>query len=87
MGNAGQFNGLDQLRQEEIAKLGAADRRPSKKFVPPDPMLLARNYLEAAGFDKKELEGVAPLLYQAEKNYILEKQFKTSSEGLSWMPQ
>jgi hypothetical protein len=61
MGNAGQFSGLEQLQQAEVVKLDADRRRPGKRFVPPDPMVLARGYLDAAGFDKNELDTVGPL--------------------------
>ena len=87
MGNAGQFSGLDQLQQAEVAKLDADRRRPSKRFVPPDPLVLARGYLDTAGFDRNELDNVAPLLAQAEKNYILEKQFKGPTDTPTWTPQ
>jgi len=87
MGNAGQFSGLDQLQQAEVAKLDCDRRRPAKKFVPPDPVLLARGYLDAAGFDKKELDTVAPLLAQAEKNYVVEQQFKGPSDTPMWTPR
>ncbi|HYV39415.1 MAG TPA: hypothetical protein VE988_27245 [Gemmataceae bacterium] len=87
MGNSGQFSGLDQLQQTEAAKLSGDRRRPSKKFVPPDPDALARGYLEAAGFDRKELDGAAPLLAQADRNYIIEKQFKGPSDTPTWQPK
>jgi hypothetical protein len=87
MGNAGQFSGLDQLQQAEIAKLDADRRRPTKKFVPPDALVLARGYLDAAGFDKREVDAVAPLLAQAEKNYEVEKQLKGPSDTPAWTPQ
>jgi hypothetical protein len=85
MGNAGQFSGVEQLQQAERATL--EPRRPGKKFVPPDPLVLAGGYLDAAGFDRRELTAVAPLLEQAEKNYILEKQFKGGGSGPQWAPQ
>jgi hypothetical protein len=87
MGNAGQFSGLDQLNQAEMAKFDRDRRRPSKKFVPPDPVVLARGYLEAAGFDVHELDAVAPLLADAEKNYVLEKQFKGASSPPTAQPR
>ncbi len=85
MGNAGQFSGVEQLQQAERATL--EPRRPSKKFVPPDPQTLAAGYLDAAGFDRKELTAVAPLLEQAERNFLLEKQFKGPGAGPQWAPQ
>jgi hypothetical protein len=87
MGNAGQFSGLDQLQQVEMDKLGCDRHRPVKRFVPPDPLVLARGYLEAAGFDRSQVDAVAPLLAQAEKNYELEKQLKGPSTTPTWTPQ
>jgi hypothetical protein len=87
MGNAGQFSGLDQLQQVEVDKLGCDRRRPAKRFVPPDPLVLARGFLDAAGFDKAQVDAVAPLLAQAEKNFELEKQIKGPSNTPTWTPQ
>jgi hypothetical protein len=87
MGNAGQSSGLEQLQQAEIAKLDCDRRRPSKKFVPPDPQVLARGYLVAGGFDSKELDAAAPLLQEAEKNFIMEKQIKKTPTTPSWEPK
>jgi hypothetical protein len=81
MGNAAQFTGTEQLYTAELAKLDADKRRPNKHLVPPDPEVLARKYLEAAGFDSKELTVVAPLIEAAEKNYVLEKQFKGANNA------
>jgi predicted Zn-dependent protease len=87
MGNAGQFSGMEQIQQAEIAKFDGDRHRPSRKFVPPDPQVLARGYLEAAGFDRSELDAVAPLLQEAEKNFILEKQFKGVNTTPAWEPR
>jgi hypothetical protein len=87
MGNAGQFSGLESIQQAEIAQLDRDRRRPSKKYVPPDPQVLARGYLDAAGFDTRELDNVAPFLQEAERNYIMEKQFNGSNNLPSWAPK
>jgi hypothetical protein len=87
MGNAGQFSGLEPLQQAEIAKLDCDRRRPSKKFVPPDPDVLARGYLEAAGFDAKELNAARPLLEEAEKTFLVEKQLRGLHSTPSWEPK
>jgi hypothetical protein len=88
MGNAGQFSGTEQLYTAEVAKLDADKRRSVKRVVPPDPEVLARKYLEAAGFDAKELTAVAPLVQAADRNYTLEKQFKSASNPApTWQPK
>ena len=76
MGNAGQFSGVEQLHETEQARLDHERRRPSKKYVPPDPLVLAGKYLEATGYDPQTLQAVAPLLRQADRNFNFEKQFK-----------
>jgi hypothetical protein len=78
IGNAAQFTGTEQLYLAEVAQLDADKHRPARKIVPPDPAVLARKYLETAGFDSKDLVAVAPLLQAADKTYVLEKQFKGS---------
>jgi hypothetical protein len=87
IGNAGQFNGLEQLNQQEVAVLDCDRRRPSKRYVPPDPEVLARKYLEAVNVDPKELDAAKPLLAQAEQNYVAEKQLIGQSQPMHWQPQ
>jgi hypothetical protein len=87
MGNAGQFSGLEQLQQVEVANLDLDRPRSNKRFVPPDPNVLARGYLKAAGLDEQELDAAAPILAQADKNYIIEKQFKGPSDTPTWTPR
>jgi len=66
---------------------GADFKDPNAAAFKPDPMVLARGYLDAAGFDKTELDRIIPLLDQAEKNYVLEKQFKGPSDTPTWAPR
>jgi hypothetical protein len=88
MGNAGQFSGLEQLNQQEVATLDCDRRRPSKCYVPPDPAVLARRYLEAAKIDPAELDAVAPILAQAERNYAVERQLSGAPDATAqWRPQ
>jgi hypothetical protein len=87
IGNAGQFTGLEQLNQAEVAALDCDRRRPSKRFVPPDPEVLARKYLQAVNVDAKELDAAKPLLAQAEQNYAAEKQLVGQNQPMHWQPQ
>jgi hypothetical protein len=87
MGNAGQFSGLETMQQAEVAKFDGDRHRPSKKYVPPDAQVLARGYLEAAGFDKREVDAVAPLLQEADKNFVVERQFKGANTMPTWEPK
>jgi hypothetical protein len=74
IGNAGQFSAPDLTRMAELAPYDRERQRAAKRLPPPDPNVLARGYLEKAGFAKTELEAVAPLLGAAERNCALEKQ-------------
>jgi hypothetical protein len=87
MGNAGQFTGMTQLHDSELAKLDADRRSPPKRFVAPDPRMLARKYLEAAGYDSKELDSTPSLPPAAEKNYMLEQPVTGASAGPMWVPK
>jgi hypothetical protein len=87
MGNAGQYTGLESVQMAEMAKFDGDRHRPSKKYVPPDPQVLAAGYLEAAGFDRRELDAALPALQEAEKNFVLEKQFKGTGAMPAWEPK
>jgi hypothetical protein len=87
MGNAGQFSGMTQLHDAELAKLDADRRSPPKRVVAPDPLVLARKYLEAAGFDSKELGSSAPLVQAAEKNYTAQQQVTGATAAPMWVPK
>lgn len=87
MGNTGQFNGLDQLQLVEQTRMDAERKRPTKRNVPADPLVLAASYLENAGYDPRDLDVVAPLLQQADKTFVIEKQFKGQSGNLEWVPK
>ncbi len=80
IGNAGQFTAMDGIHQVEMAKY--EQQRP-RRVAPPEPQALARIYLEKAGYAKTELDNVTPLLRTAERNYVVEKQFKGAA-GPSW---
>jgi hypothetical protein len=86
IGNAGQFTASDQVAVAELARYEAARKRRGGKHLPPDPHALARGYLEKAGYDRRELDAAAPVLEAAEKNYILEKQFKPAPSAPGWAP-
>jgi hypothetical protein len=86
-GNAGQFDGVDQVRAAETAKFGPTRRHRSRPLALPDPKALGRLYLTNAGFAEADLEAVAPQLKSAEANFALERQFKTSPPPVpGWNP-
>jgi hypothetical protein len=87
IGNAAQFSAPDLTRMAELAPYDQERQRAGKRLPPPDPAALARGYLEKAGHSKADLDAVAPLLAQAERNCALEKQIKITPPGPNWTPQ
>jgi len=85
IGNARYPGDSDLTALAEQGKYEKAHPRTTRRLPPPDPDVLARSYLENAGFPKEQLEAVAPLLRQAEQNYNLEKQFRGIPQG-NWRP-
>jgi hypothetical protein len=71
----GPFGPPDGTRLAELARHEKEHpRRKAAPPPPPDPLVLARGYLERAGYTAKDLEEVAPLLREARKNVDLERQ-------------
>ena len=64
------------------------ERGPIKapSLTPPDPMVLARGYLEKAGYGAKELEAVAPLLREARASDVYERQMVGGQMNRPWTP-
>ena len=73
-----------------VAELGrfekANPKTPSRPLPRPDPLKLARNYLEKAGYQGTDLDTVNPLLQAAEKNVALERHFKGALPQSPWAP-
>lgn len=61
-------------------------RKKAKWRALPDPQRLAETYLTNAGHSKKELAAIGPLLAQAERNFLIEKQFNGSPSAGGWRP-
>jgi hypothetical protein len=66
----GLFGGADGTHLAELGKYEQSGGRGPGDLpaTPPDPQLLARTYLKKAGFAPTDLDGVAPLLHEAEKH-------------------
>lgn len=78
----------DQTHIAELAKYDARRKYSADDPLPtPDPKKLAATYLEKAGFDQEDLESIVPLLKEAERTYLLEKQFKNTPTPQQWQPQ
>src|SRR5947209_13920791 len=73
----GLFGPADQLHRAELAKFEQQHPRNRVATPPPDPKILARNYLTAAGFAVADLDAVAPLLQAAGENDRFARQLVT----------
>ena len=73
----GLFGPADQLHRAELAKFEQQHPRNRVATPPPDPKILARNYLVAAGFAVADLDAAAPLLQAAGENNSFARQLAT----------
>jgi hypothetical protein len=77
----------DESHKAELAQFEKLSKRELvKPLALPDRDTLAQRYLAKAGYDVGELEAVRPLLKEAERTYILEKQIKLSGNLTNWVP-
>jgi hypothetical protein len=90
IGSPGNAYSADPTYYMEMAKFEKDHPRSSRNKIvpPPDPRIVAGALLDQAGFHKSDLDAVAPILRNAEKNCTLERQFKGIVDpGVSWRPQ
>ncbi len=85
VGNASEFHPTDQVAAAELARY-ENERKQAARRRPPDPQALAADYLQKAGYDRATLDAVAPLLEAADRNYLIEKQFKHPPSAPQWSP-
>jgi hypothetical protein len=84
--NAGVVGSADQTHLAELGKFEQEHRRPTAPTLPPpDPQVLARNYLLRAGFTEKDFEEAAPVLQAAAANSTFEKQLTPQSPTRPWV--
>jgi hypothetical protein len=69
-----------------LAELARYEKERHTVRPMPNPEVLAREYLQKAGFALTELEKVAPLLRAAEENYSFEKQLARPVLGVGNAP-
>jgi hypothetical protein len=88
VGNSGQFAGPDMSAAVEMARYDQAkqDAKKAATIVRPDPELLARDYLEKAGFQRTDYDRIQPVLADAAKNGSLERQVKGVTPTGNWAP-
>lgn len=84
VGQAGNMSGQDMTHLAELGKYERAHPRQRRRLPPPDPQVLARMYLEKAGYQPTDLDAVQPILQAAERNFVLEKQMKGAPAQPSW---
>jgi hypothetical protein len=83
IGNTASPGAVDLVALAERGKFENDRKRVAKRRQPPDPAALAATYLRNSGHGSDELLAVGPLLAEAEKNYLIEKQFN-GARGASW---
>jgi hypothetical protein len=81
--SGGAFGSPDGTRRIELMQFEKERPRSTDPIPPPDPEVLARGYLEKAGFPLTDLSAVAPLLREAEKNGTLYRQLQSSRSAMS----
>jgi hypothetical protein len=74
----GTFGPPDGTRRIELMQFEKERQRPTDALPPPDPDVLARTYLEKAGFALTDLNAVAPALREADKNGALYRQMQAA---------
>ena len=87
VGNNAQGRETDFTAVAELGRFESANpKAPARALPRPDPMKLARGYLEKAGFQGTDLDLVSPILQAAEKNIALERHFKGALPQSPWAP-
>jgi hypothetical protein len=70
----GSFNPPDRTRMAELATFEKERRESARPLPPPDPNLLARTYLQRAGYTEADLNAAQSHLQAAAANLTFEKQ-------------
>jgi hypothetical protein len=91
IGSQGNPLASDPIHQVELARYEKEHPRAARRKIvpPPDPLVVAGTILEQAGFQKTDLDMVAPILRAAELNGSLQRQFNgvAGPDGTGWRPQ
>jgi predicted Zn-dependent protease len=87
VGNNVQGRDSDLTAVAELGRFEQNNPKASQRSLPrPDPMKLARGYLEQAGYQPTDLDAVSSLLQEADKNVALERHFKGELPQSPWAP-
>jgi hypothetical protein len=79
----GTFGPPDGTRRIELMQFEKERQRVTDFVAPPDADVLARRFLEKAGFPLTDQTAVAPLLREAEKNGAIYRQLQTGQPTAS----
>jgi hypothetical protein len=71
--HGGNFGPADGTRMMELAKYERRRNQARERLAPPAPEILARSYVQAAGYNPTDVDAVASLLRVADGNSKLEK--------------
>jgi hypothetical protein len=87
VGNNVQGRDSDLTAVAELGRFEQSNPKMLSRPLPrPDPMKLARGYLEKAGYQATDLDAVGSLLQAADKNVALERHFKGELPQSPWAP-
>jgi hypothetical protein len=87
VGNNAQGRETDFTAVAELGRFEMANPKTPPRSMPRlDPMMLARGYLEKAGYQATDLDSVSQVLDAAEKNIALERHFKGAIPQAPWTP-
>lgn len=87
VGGSAQGRGSDMTAMAELARFENSNPKTTSRRLPrPNPMKLAGGYLEKAGYQAGQLDAVAPILQEADKNVALERRFKGALPQSPWTP-
>ena len=85
IGNAGGFRDADLVGRVELAKFEKVHPK-TPPAVRLDPVKLGQAYFERAGYAAEDFEHIRPLLDEADRHCVMEKQFKGQPQINSWTP-
>jgi hypothetical protein len=83
-GSVGSPRDSDPTHYIEMAMYEKNNPKQHKKLVRPNPQLIARNILEQAGYQSTDFDAATPILQNAERNQVLENQFKGTTKQGDW---
>jgi hypothetical protein len=87
VGGAAQGVAPDLTAVAELAKFEKANPRIQAALPRPNPIHLARTYMDKAGYQVSDLESVEPFLQAAERNVTFERLYNGALPQSKWAPK